>query len=413
MASVNALLVALHERTFELTTPQHRGPDQSMPGWHRLARNAMRILDTVDPPPELVPILRSIETAPEVEGRDADDIEPITAIGYTLGVLADTLNSQPEVAALASHADRAQLRSCLLCSLYGAATATLAAMQADETSSPVRNLIHNLAEATEAASFVPWRPLHSPLGQLAVGPSSGGLDQVVVAWAASATDVLGSRTRSTGYAFQRTAASIAQLCLVAAKTVRSAEDWATGVQVEAALTSACRDWQIAADWPPEVRLGGHATELRHRSQDLDDALAPHRLTAMGQRSREDAMQSALLLAVGVATAHESALMRVVTGGELWIVAEALGPAYLTRHPGTHRSDWVLDPGTVHGTTLLQAAHRANSTLQEATVELAQMHRAREPNQPRSGPQWETVDIDGRVTHGTAKTPSIRRRSMDR
>ncbi len=413
MATVNALLVALYERTLESRTPRHSAPDPSLLDWNRLARNAIRCLDAVDPPPELVPILRAIVAETGVEGRDVDDTHPLTAIGYTLGVLADTLNSHPEVAALASHADRAQLRSCLLSSLYGAATDTVSALQGVDASVSDTNLIHTLADATEPASFVPWRPLASPLGRLAVGPGSDSFDQVVAAWAASATDVLGSRTSSTGYAFQRTAVSIAQLCLAAATTFGSAEDGLPGQQMKDALITACRDWQIAADWPPEVRLGGHATELRHRSQDLDEALTGAPLSTMAPRSRQDTLESAVLLADGVGKSHEAALTRVVTGGELWIVAHALGPSYLTRHPGTHRNDWVLAPATVYGTTLLQAARRAHSTLQEATVELTQMPRTREPDRSLSGPQWETVGIDSRVRRGTPTTPSVRARSINR
>ena len=413
MATVNALLLALHARTLESTTSRRGAPDPSMLDWNRLARNAIRCLDTVDPPAELVPILRAIVAEAGGEGRDVEGTHPLAAIGYTLGALADTLDSHPEVAALASHADRAQLRSCLLSSLYGAATYTVSAIQGVNASVSGRYLIHTLADVTEAASFVPWRPLGSQLGSLALGPGSGGLEQVVAAWAASATDVLDSRTRTTGYAFQRTAASIAQLCLTAATTVGSAEDSLTGRQVKDALISACRDWQIAADWPPEVRLGGHATELRHRSQDLDEALTGAPLNAMGRRPRQDALESMLRSADRVGNSHEAALTRVVTGRELWVVAHALGPSYLTRHPGTHRNDWVLDPGAVYGATLLQAARRARSTLWEATVELAQMHRTGEPDLSPSALQWETVGIDSRVTHGTPTTPSIRARSMDR
>lgn len=413
MATVNALLLALHARTLESTTPRRGVPDPSMLEWNRVARNAIRCLDMVDPPAELIPILRAIVSEHGVEGRDVDDTRPITAIGYTLGVLADTLDSHPEVAALASHADRAQLRSCLLSSLHGAATYTVSALQGAHDALSGRSLIHTLADATEAASFVPWRPLGAQLGRLALGPGSGGLEQVVAAWAASATDVLNSRTRTTGYAFQRTAVSIAQLCLAAATTFGSAEESLTGRRVKDALISACRDWQIAADWPPEVRLGGHATELRHRSQDLHEALTEAPLNTMGQRSRQDALEAMLRVAGVVGNSYEAALTRVVTGRELWIVAHTLGPSYLTRHPGTHRNDWVLDPGTVYGATLLQAARRARSTLREATAEVAQMHRTGGPDLSPSAPPWETVGIDSRVTHGTPTTPSIRARRMDR
>jgi hypothetical protein len=183
--------------------------------------------------------------------------------------------------------------------------------------------------------------------------------------------------------------------------------------VKDALISACRDWQTAADWPPEVRLGGHATELRHRSQDLHEALTGAPLNTMGQRSRQDALESALRLAVGVGNSHEAALTRVVTGRELWIVAQALGPSYLTRHPGVHRTDWVLDPGTNSGTTLLQAAHRANNSLKKTTDELASIHLARMPGLDLPGTLWETVAVEGTFTRCAPTAASLRTRTLGR
>ncbi|HEY3406753.1 MAG TPA: hypothetical protein VGK53_01125, partial [Propionicimonas sp.] len=345
MATVNDLLAALRDRTQELALQQCNAPDPSTLGWHRLARGSERILQTVGTPPELVPVLRTILA--EAETVDAPDDAPITAVGFTLGVLADTMNSHPEFPALAGHGDRAQLRSCVLSALHNTAIATLTAMGAADVSTSSRDLLRVLAEVTETASYVPWRPLHTPLGRLALGPGPSGFDEVTAAWAASAIDILSSRTRTTGYAFQRTAATIAQLCHATATADSSMDAEATGHEVAAALISARWEWQQAADWPPEVRLGGQAPELRHRSQDLDEALAPENLATMNDESRQESLRSALLVATAVGTCHESALARVVQGRELWIVARALGPAYLTRHPGTHRTDWVLDPGTIY------------------------------------------------------------------
>ncbi|CAL8980264.1 hypothetical protein PROP_03093 [Propionicimonas sp. T2.31MG-18] len=411
MATVDALLAALRERTQELALQQHNTPDPSTLGWHRLARNSMRILQTVGTPPELAPILRAV--VDEAEPADGPVNAPITAMGYTLGVLADTVNSHPEFATLAGHADRAHLRFCVLSGLHDAATATLTAMHATSTSTPSRDLIRALAEVTEAASYVPWRPLRTPLGQLALGAGPSGFDEVAAAWAASAIDVLSSRTRTTGYAFQRTAFSIAQLCQAAAIAFTSEHAKPTGPRVEAALTSARQDWQRAADWPPEVRLGGHATELRHRSHDLDEALAPERLATMDDGSRLESVRSALLLATEVGTSHESALARVVQGRELWIVAQALGPAYLTRHPGTHRTDWVLDPGTIYGPKLIQAVHRANAALEDAAQLVDEVQRTDVSDRLRAPMRWETVTASTRAVQASQAVQQRQGRSIGR
>ena len=343
MASVDHLLAALHERTGELSAHEQPSPEQALIGWHRLARNASRILVMVDAPTELMPILHAIRD--EVEVREADVDTPITALGYTLGALADTLNSNPDAVTIAGRADRAQLRSSILSSLHHAAIASLAAASGDVTT-PACALLRDLADSTHAASYVPWRPLHPPLSLLALGPTGASLDQAVTRWAESATDVLDSRTRVTSFAFQRTAASIAHLCHTAA-TVFSATGGETPArwEVPTALTSAFQAWQIAAAWPPEIRLGGRTTTLRLRSQELDQALDHDSRTA-NRLSQEGAMRSALLRAEEVAASHEAALNRLVTNRGLWVIAHALGPAYLTRHPGVHRTDWVPDPGTV-------------------------------------------------------------------
>lgn len=405
------LLAALRERTREFGLQQYNAPDPSTLGWHRLARSSLRVLQTIGTPPELVPILRTILA--EAEPADSPDNAPITAMGYTLGVLGDTVNSHPQFLALAGHADRAQLRTCVLSGLHYAAAATLTAMHATNTSTPSRDLVRTLAEATEAASYVPWRPLHAPLGQLALGPRASGFDEVAAAWSASAIDILGSRTRITGYAFQRTAASIAQLCHAAATVFRSEDGKPNRGGVEAALTTARRDWQQAADWPPQVRLGGHATELRHRSHDLDEALATDRLATMAQRSRQDSLKSGLLLAAEVGNSYESALLRVVQGRELWIVAQALGPAYLTRHPGTHRTDWILDPGTIYGPKLIQAAHRANCAREDAAQMIDRAQRADFSDRSREPTRWETVTVTTRSVPASRALPPRQGRSVGR
>ncbi|HEY3407285.1 MAG TPA: hypothetical protein VGK53_03840, partial [Propionicimonas sp.] len=131
MATVDALLAALRERTQEFALQQDHAPEPSTLGWNRLATNSIRILQTVGAPPELSPILRTL--VDQTQHADAPDDAPITAMGYTLGVLADTVNSHPEFPALAGHADRAQLRSCLLSALHNAATVTLVALNATNT----------------------------------------------------------------------------------------------------------------------------------------------------------------------------------------------------------------------------------------------------------------------------------------
>lgn len=387
MASVDALLTALHYRTREITDQPPSQRDSSMLGWNRLARNAMRVLVMVDPPPELMPVLRRIVDL--ADRRDPAKDALITSLGRTMGALADTIVARPEVVAAASRVDRLQLRSSVLSALHTAAAATVSAMPS-ATSRDLEGCVREVSDATEAASYVPWRSLHAPLGLLALGPKPGGIEKAVANWAESAIDILKSPTRVTGYALQRTAASIAQLCLAAgAVFVPTGESGAIEEEVEVSLARAMQSWHVAAGWPPEVLLGGRTPELRHRSQELESSIAEDRIHETARPTQELAMQAALVVAGDVGIQHESALTRLVDTRGLWIAARALGPAYLTRHPGVRRNDWILDPGSDYGTRMLDAVHRANMELWEASRRIDQLQRTRQARhtQPML---WEKV-----------------------
>lgn len=375
MATVNALLAALHDRTLEPSAQPSMPSTTEMSGLSRLVRNAIRILALIDPPPDVMTILQAM---PKAEPAEEPVNTPITTIGYTLGVLADTLNANPETVRNTGHSDRGQLRSQVLATLHHVATLSLAASPPDQGfSSPA--LIRDLADATRTATYVPRADLHEPIGQLALGQSPGSLDQTVARWAETAIEILHSQTRVTSYAFQRTAATIATICSTAAATYaeptgeRSFEGAAS-----AALTTASQAWQHAADWPPEVRLGGRTTELRHRSQDLDQALATHRLGQPDAPWQQTAMSAALLAAERVAACHKSALLQVISSRHLWINVAASArttsptipePAAPTGYPTpelaparccstpAHRPGQPWKPHSTSSTTRLRPAQR--------------------------------------------------------
>jgi hypothetical protein len=370
-----------------------------MSGVSRLVSNAIRILTLIDPPPDVMTILQAM---PKAEPTEEPVNSPITTLGYTLGVLADTLNANPETVRNTGHADRGQLRSQVLATLHQAATVSLTAVPVDQGSSPA--LIRDLADATYAASYVPRGDLHEPIGLLALGQSPGGLDETVARWAEAAIEILASQTRVTSYAFQRTAAMIATICSTAAVVLAEP----TGERpfegaASAALTRAFQAWQRAADWPPEVRLGGRTTELRHRSQDLDQALATHRLGHPDAPSQQAAMSAALLAAERVAACHKSALLQVISSRNLWISVEALGPNYLTHHPGASRSDWVPDPGTRASEILLDACTQAGRALETALDQLHHPPGTSSAAPHDQGPRWETVSAPNRSPRPRSRT----------
>jgi hypothetical protein len=92
VATVNALLAALHDRTLEPSAQPSTPSTTEISGLSRLFGNATRILALIDPPPDVMAILQAM---PKAEPADEPVNTPITTIGYTLGVLADTLNANP------------------------------------------------------------------------------------------------------------------------------------------------------------------------------------------------------------------------------------------------------------------------------------------------------------------------------
>lgn len=83
MATVNALLDALHDRTLELSAQPAMPSNTEDPGLGRLVGNAIRILALIDPPPDVMTILQAMPTS---EPAEEPGNSPITTIGYTLGL---------------------------------------------------------------------------------------------------------------------------------------------------------------------------------------------------------------------------------------------------------------------------------------------------------------------------------------
>jgi len=223
-----------------------------------------------------------------------------------------------------------------------------------------------------------------------LGPIPGSLDHDVDRWARCVTDILTSPSRVTSYVFQRTAATIARVCFAAAAVL----EVPAGVRLTdnrfALLVTAAQAWQTAADWPPEVRLGGRTTPLRERSRELDEALANQPLDEAASKDWQDTIRGALLRAEKVAACHQAALCQVVGSRSLWISVEALGPNYLTHNPGASRSDWVPDPGTHGGEVLLHACTQAGRDLEAALNPLHHPPGASAAATHGQGPRWETV-----------------------
>lgn len=360
MASVERLLAALRDRAQEFLLWQSASSICPLDAWGLVARNAARVLDLVDGPTELGPILRHVGVA-VVDDLSNGHESPLTAVGLTMGVLADTLESRPDVVGTASLIDRSHVRSAILASLHATAQTSAVRAAPPEQHPTARHILTDLADATEAASHVPPRPLEGALSALSIGPARGSLEDAMTHWAVTASETLSSPTRATKYAFQRTAASIARICWTGANAPACDDACDRKVRdVRGSLLAAFQSWQSAAAWPTELRLDGRSGGLRQSSQHLEQALAGwHFRTRPGSLME---LESVVQIASEVGAVLEVGLRKRVASGGLWITAQALGPSYLTRHPGTNRGSWLPDPGSPYGAGLLRAAERANLDL---------------------------------------------------
>lgn len=98
---------------------------------------------------------------------------------------------------------------------------------------------------------------------------------------------------------------------------------------------------------------------------------------------------AMPTAAKVGRAVEAGLRRQIEVGGIWIIAEALGPTYLTRRPGTRRSDWLPDPGSPLVATLIETVRHANLDLALA-VRRVRYLRSTSTEQVLEPQVWERV-----------------------
>ena len=107
------------------------------------------------------------------------------------------------------------------------------------------------------------------------------------------------------------------------------------------------------------------------------------------------MSAALLSAEKVAACHKSALLQVISSRNLWINVAALGPNYLTHHPGASRSNWTPHSATRAGEVLLDACTQAGRALEIALDHLHHPTAASAAGLPSEEPQWEKVSAPDR------------------
>jgi|GEM_PF-2356896 len=207
-----------------------------------------------------------------------------------------------------------------------------------------------LALITEPWALIPPNQRASSL-DLGRVPTIGapGVDGAVAGWAAEATRVLGERYRTSSWAVQAVAGTIALLSQVTMDAVDTHRregrlPEAAARAASSALADSVTCWTAAASWPPHLRLGGQSRDLRRLVNDLRDEC----VAKPGPRLVD--LHHALVLVEPVAGLHATVMERLVTHHELWVHGPALGK------PGGHVEGWVREPWwSTQGLFLLRAS----------------------------------------------------------
>lgn len=251
--------------------PNWRALDRA---WVPLARSFLRAFDTLNTASQGIRHAHALETAL----RHALPISPIgppllthwkhSQLAETVGALADLLTTAPMPRLpVAGHAAE-QVAGALAGYMARTAKASLRTIPAAQADARLARTLQRLAiaapnqRAAQPNYLLDWR---------IAGPHDPGIDGPVRHWAVQAEQILNSPMNVTGLSLQLIAYDISLLCIAASILLdnpsnRSTEHEATIASQKA--RAAGRVWTLAASWPPNVRLGGRAMDLRQASTHL-------------------------------------------------------------------------------------------------------------------------------------------------
>ena len=418
MATIADLAAQLEREALTLGPPATDATlDAYVAGWMLLAdrtRHAVTYLPLGGRPEKVGIGLRTV-LDPLASGprhplpADAEPVPVLARLARNMGAIGDVLadnlrnGTRPEYVG----AEAAKLESTLLAPVHLAARWSGAGLEHQEiprNRASIRGLLDDLAAVTEPWALIP--PVHrgSVLEDLRIRTASApGLKGAAVAWADEALLVLTDRYRVSGWAMQAIAGNLAHISHAARVAVQAAA-WdgrpPADDRVSAqALAESSTAWRAAATWPPHVRLGGKATDLRALTRDLQQQLASD-----PPRTLDDT-RNLIRLALPVAQAHTAMMDNLVAKHELWVHGPSLGPSAGDIH-GWAREPWW----STQGLPMMNAARGGLHALDRASAALAS--EASRPA-PRSGPLgWPPArEVSGALHIGgreQARVPSHRR-----
>lgn len=376
MATIADLVAQLDRAAARLSTvPRDPDPQAQAAGWILLAERTDRAIGQLS----LGGPYMGIGVHPYLEPLAAGPRRPLPAdttptpalarmaltVGAINDVLADTLRNRPRPEYVGREA--AKLAASLLAPIHVAARwsrTSLDQLSTADPNLPIRGHLNNLVAATEPWALIPPANRGNVLDDLRIRtPTAPGLEGTAVAWADEALLVLGERHRTTSWAMQAIAGTLALISHVAYNAVEQAIKHGSLPEAarpaSQALASSVTAWRAAATWPPYLRLGGKTTDLRILTRELRQHLEidPPRTVAE--------TRNLLRLALPSADAHATTMDRLVRTHDLWIHGPSLGPSagYI---PG-----WEPEPWWSHqGLTLAKTAQIGHQALDKATASLA-------------------------------------------
>ena len=417
MATIADLAARLEREALTLGPPATDATlDAYVAGWILLAdrtRHAVTYLPLGGRPEKVGIGLRTV-LDPLASGprhplpADTEPVPALARLALAMGAIGDVLADNLRSGSLPEYvgAEAAKLEATLLAPVHLAAHWSRTGLEHQEVPrnrASIHGLLDDLAAVTEPWALIPPAHRGSVLEDLRIRTTSApGLEGATVAWADEALLVLTDRYRVSGWAMQAIAGNLALISHTARVAVQAATPdgrLPAGDQGSAhALAESSTAWRAAATWPPHVRLGGKATELRALTRDLQQQLAGDPPRALVDT------RDLIRLALPVAQAHTAMMDNLVAKHELWVHGPSLGPS-----AGDLRG-WAREPWwSNQGVPMMNAARIGLQALDGASAALVSEASRTSPSSLPLG--WPPArEVSGAVRVGgreQARVPSRR------
>jgi len=376
VATIADLLARLDRLATTLGPPDEaNGLESHVAGWMPLAQQTLRAVSSLQTGgrPErvsagLLAILGPLEKGPR-RPIEAFPLEHLSDLALTMGAISDVLvehlGRQPRPEFVGREATK--LEAGILSAVHLTARWSLGSLERQNppgTRVSTKRLLRDLVAITEPWALIPPANRSSILEDLRIRTNTTpGLQGAMVGWVDEALLVLNERHRTTSWAMQAIAGSLALISHTSQNAIEQAIHNgrlpAATRPASEALERSVTAWRAAATWPPYLRLGGETIDLRVLTRDLQQHLHedPPRTIAD--------TRNLLHLALPIAKAHAATMDRLVRTHDLWIHGPSLGPS------AGYIPSWEPEPWWSHqGLSLAKTAQLGHRALSKASATLA-------------------------------------------